>query len=511
MPRTIRVGPKRWSGRPSRLQEQAQNNLGIIMTDEMNRNQQFRTPELEILDAYYESRQYDDLQDWNEATISPGEYVPTRKRKPRIIYNLPKVLVDKVASKLFGAQVFPTFLVEDDPDDTEFFRSVQQVSNFRRSLMQPGKHLLISGSVFVRFYLVEGFPVIEHFNAKYCYPVFDETDELDSIEIRYVYEDPSDKDAAGRCKKKWYRMVLSKNTDILYDNPEFQSGMAMPKFTVVEENKHGLGFVQGEWFRTEKHKFSPDGYSVFGEILDFCDELNYSLSQTSQAVGYSQEPQLTVNNIDEDELDSLIKSSQKAWNLGHEGKAQFLESNLAGAKVAEEQRDHMRTRALDVARVIIHDPEKMAGHAQSGKALEILHGPLVELVDELRTMIEPCLRNLLVKLGMALIETSSDVIDVPKGYQPESVDITLQWPAIFPLTLEDIAQKVAAAVQATTANILSRESATRWIASEFGIENVEEELKKIESQPILNPFGSFGGGGFGGGGGKPGTSDESGQ
>lgn len=502
MARTIRVGPKRWAGRPSRLQEQVNNNLGIIMTDDMAKNQQFRDKQLDQYDAYYESRQYDDKMNWEEA-VKSDRYIPVRDRKPRIIYNLPKVLVDKVASKIIGDKVFPTFSIEDDPDDTTFFRVVQRLCEFRGSLVQPIKHLLKSSSVFVRFYLVDGFPVIEHYNSKYCYPVFDERGELDAVEIRYVFEDQDDKDANGRPKKKWYKLFLSKAQDILFDTPDFVSGTTLPTFTPVQEVTHDLGFVQGEWFRTEKHKFDPDGYSVFGEILDFCDDLNYSLSQSSMAVGYNQEPQLTVTNIDEDELEELIKSSQKAMNLGKDGKAEYLETNLTGVETAEKQRMHNRQLALDVVRVVLHDPEKMAAHAQSGAALKVLNGPLLELIDELRTSIEPSLRNLLVKIGEALLETGSEAIDVPAGYVPDSVMLTVNWPDIFPLTIQDILAKVGAATQATTAKIMSREYATRWIAPDVGIENIEEELQRLEAEPDLNPFGSFGAFGGGGGGGEP--------
>lgn len=498
MARTIRTGDKRFSGRPTRLQEQVRNNLGTIMTDSMSKNQKFRDQELDTLDAYYENRAYDDLMNWDEACgQNQEEYVPVRKRKPRVIYNVAKVLVNKVASKLVGSQSFPTFSVEDDPDDTQFFRVVQKAANFRRKLLQPIKHMLISGSVFVRFYLVEGMPVIEHFNSKFCYPQFDAKGELSVLEVRYVFADPDDKDANGKPVEKWFRMVLTQDTDIMFDNPPYRPG-STPQFKQIEENNHGLGWVQGEWFRTEEHKFSPDGPGLFSDITDFIDDLNYSLSQTSQAVSYNQDPQLAVNGIDEDELDKLIRSSQKAWNLGREGKGQFLESNMNGVKEARESRSESRNRMLDVVRVIMMDPEKVVGNASSGKAMEILHGPLCELIDELRTVIEPSLRNLLVKLSLTLLafgeRGDETVIDVPPGYVPESLDLTLAWPAMFPPTIEDIQKKVAAAVQATTAKILSRETATRWIGPDLEIEDIDAELEKIAAEPDLpSPFGSFGG------------------
>ena len=491
------ITKSRFAGFQSRLRVQAANNLGIIMSDQMTQNNIFREPELDLYDAYYENRQYDDLPTWENAQSQDGEYIPVRKRKPRIIYNLAKVLVDKVAAKLIGSSVFPKFIVEDDPEDTEFFRIVMKASHFRRHMLEPMKHMLRSGSCLVRFSLINGVPIIEHYNAKFCYPTFDESGELELVDIRYVYDDVDDKDSNGKPRTKWYKLTLSKTSDILYDNPIYQEGQGLPKFVEVERNDHNFGFVQAEWFRTGKFKFSHDGLSLYGDILDFIDEMNYSMSQTSQATSYNQDPQVVASGIDEDELDTMIRSSQKMWNVGRDGEVTMLEAGMEGVKQAGEVRADFRNRMLEVVRVVLHDPEKIVGNAQAASALEILHAPLLELIDELRTQIEPELVNLLVKISMVMLLMNAEgfdtVLETPEGFMPQSADITLQWPAIFPLTLDDKSKRTAAAVSAAGASIISRETATRFLATDFGIEDVEEELAKIAAQPVLNPFGSFGG------------------
>ena len=486
-------GNKQRFAQYSRLQQQARNNLGIIMTDQMNAPKKFRDDNLDVLDQYYECRQYDGLQDWNEASESKV-YVPVRKRKPRVVYNVAKVVIDKVAAKLCGDGMFPTFLVEDDPDDTQFFRIVQKACGFRRNLIDPIKHCLVSGSVFVRFFVVDGNLSMEWANAKFCYPEFDETGDLEQIEIKYIFQD-TETDSTGKRIWKWYRIVLTKTADILYDNPEYKEGNA-PTFVEVDRAEHDLGWVQGEWLRTNKKKFDVDGDSLIIDILPFIDELNYSLSQTSQAIAYNQEPQVVVNDIDDDEVEKLIKSAQKSWNLGRNGKAAFLESNMKGVETAEDSRDHMRQFMLDVVRVVLHDPEKMAASASSGEALKVLNAPLVELIDELRTILEPSLINLLIKIALTMLELHArgeeTILTVPSGYLPESLDLTCKWPPLFPTTIADLTAKVAAASQASSGMLISRESLTRWLAPDFGIENVEEELQKLEAEPIFNPFTGFG-------------------
>lgn len=502
MARTIgNIGPrtKNGAGGMSRLQQFAQNNLGVkFMGSTQGSGRIFRKDCLDKYDSYFENRQYDGKQDW-ESAVKSELYVPIRDRKPRIIYNVAKVIVNKVTAKICGAKTFPTFIIEDDPDDTEFFKTVIKAANVRRNLLEPVRRCLLAGGSFVRFFLVNGQPEMEYALAKYCYPKFDQLGELEEIEIKYVYEDWDDLDSRGEPKLKWYRLLMDKMSDVLFDNPEYAPGNLNPSFKELERNDHQLGWVQGEWLATAKNKFDADGPSLIEDILGFIDDLNYSLSQTSQAVGYNQEPQLSVSGVDEEELDQLIRSSQKAWNLGRDGKAEFIESGLEGVKQATEVRGDNRNRMLEVVRIVILDPEKIAGSAQSGKAMELLNEPLVELVDELRAIFEPKFRNLILKLSLTMLVMNArgeeTALQTPEGYVPKSMDLTVNWPPIFPPTLDDITKMCGAAVQAATGNLISRETLTRWLGPIFGVENIDEELQKIASQPPPpNPFGGFGGG-----------------
>jgi hypothetical protein len=484
----------------SRLRQHARNHLGVIMTDDASQAQVYRSDLIDLLDRYYDNEQYDDLMEW-ESCVDQEDYVAVRKRKPRIIYNVAKLVTNKVAAKLVGSQTFPTFSVEDDDDDTAFFRTVLKGCKFRSKLIEPVKRALSSGACFVRYYLVNGSVQIEYAQSKYCYPKFDAVGELEEVEIKYLFDDESDKDSKGKAKEKWYRIILTKTADILYDTPEYRPGVK-PEFNEVARADHGLGWVQGEWLVTHKEKFGFDGYSLYGDCLGFIDELNYSLSQGSQAMSYNQEPQLVVKGMDEDELDGLVRSSQKAWSLGKIGEAEYLQTEMAGVEAAMKLREEMRNRMLEVIRVCIQDPEKdKGGAAQSGEALKQLNAPLVELVDELRAVFEPILVNLLLKIALTCLHYNAlgedTIIETPKGYFPSSLDITVAWPPVFPPTLTDIAQAATAATALSQGNIISRESLTRWIAQMIPtVDNVEEELKKIATQePLPSPFGTFGDGG----------------
>jgi len=454
-------------------------------------NKKYRDPKLEMYDAYYDGRQYDHLLSWDEVNDENGAHIPVRHRKPRIIYHFPKVLCQRITSKLVGESTFPKFIVENDPFTEEYLRFIVKASKLKSRILEPIRRVLSNGSGLVRFYMIDGAIKIESYLSKYCYPEFMPNGELKSVRIQYVYSDKDDLDENGKPKEKWYKMELGQMKDVLYDNPEYEKD-SEPKFNVKSVAEHNIGFVQAEWFKTADIRDSVDGYSLIGDVLDFVDELNYSLSQGSQATQYNQDPQLLINRMDEDEVDTLIRSATKAWNLGREGNAQFLESNLNGVQVAGELRDKVIKSVQDVARIVFLDPEKIVGSAQSAKAMEVLHGPMLELIEELRNPIGNCMKGLVLKMAMTnllLIEQGAPApVNVPPGFRPQSFDIEIQWQKVFPMTMLDLQQKVQVASSVTGANLISRETATKWLAKDFGVEDIEEELAKIESQPVINPF-----------------------
>lgn len=484
---------RRFAGVATRTQLAAANNLSIVLSKQTARTK-YRNPALEIYDSYYEGRQYAGMTPWLQSLSNDNQYIPVRQRAPLINYKLGQIIVMRLAAKLMGSRTRPEIRVEDDPNTEAFIKAILQTSRLYSNILEPIRRELASGSVLVRFAIVNGQYKIEHFLGKWCYPEFDDIGNLTACRIKYIYEDEQDLDSQKNPKKKWFQMDLGQFVDIMYDNPEAKD-QSEPVFQEIERVQHDLGFVQAEWMKPNEKQDTFDGDSLIEPIMGFIDELNYSLSQSSNAVSYNQDPQLAIKNMDEEELETLIRSTTKAWNLGKEGEAAFLEASLEGVKTAMDLRDKMKIGVQDLTRVVMLDPEKIVGSAQSAKAMEVLHGPMVELVEELRPQLEKHLQSLILKMAMAtlLMNSRGDIvpIEIPVGYVPKSATLTFVWPPIFPLTMQDLQQKVSIASSATGANLISRETATKWLAKDFGVENIDEELAKIAAQPILNPFGGF--------------------
>jgi len=483
----------------TRGDKKAERNLGYIQlakgdTPSKKKSKPYRSEHLEEILKYYEDRAYDGKIDWFEAEKMSGDTpIPKRDRKPFIRLNLPKLFSSRLASKLCGSQTFPQIKLEEDPDTQFYLNMIINTGLLSSKLVQGARLLALNGSALVRFYVVGGRFKVEAFNSNYCYPEFDQAGDLEKVVIQYVYKDYEELDKHGKPKKKWYRADLSKEADILYDRPDYDPEVE-PKFQVIEEVKHGLGFVQAEWFRTSESSTSPDGISLVDDCIPWLDELNYSLCRSHRAVEYNQDPQLTMKGMDEDEINELVRSNENAWNLGRDGDAGFLESGLNGVESAVQLRDKARVFLQDLTRIVLMDPEKFAGHAQSGKALEILHGPLIELIDELRPQFASHFTNLVVKMAIVNLILAKKgfpaPVSVPPEYEPQTLNFSVQWPPVFPMTTQDLLERVRWVGEAVQRNLVSRRTGVATLAKDFGVEDVDLELQMIETQPQL-------GGGFG--------------
>jgi hypothetical protein len=451
-----------------------------------------RNKQLELFNKYLDDTAYDHLRDWWDGL---KDETPVRKRKPFLRVPLPKLLASRVSARLTGSEVFPEISIEDDPESEYYFKLVQRTSIVQAAMVSASKSLTVNGSVFVRFFVVGNKFMVEHYNSNYCYPEFDAAGELAAVRVQYVFTDNSDLDAYGKPKRKWFRAEFGSVVDVLFDNPEYDQD-SEPLFQVVQQIEHGLGFVQGEWFKTGNLPNTDDGPSIMEDMIPFLDAMNYSLSLSQESTDYNTAPQLGIKGMDEDEIDTLIRSNAKAWAMGREGDARFIESNLGGVETSINLRDKNRQVIQDVTRVILLDPEKIAGSAQSGKAMEILHGPMVELINELRPQFGLHLKSLIMKMAIAnliaLRMSGVAPVMVPPGWVPMTPDFTLEWPPVFPLTTADLQQEVSLVSSAVSGNLISRRTGVKRLAKYFGVEDIEAELNEIVNQPQLSsPFGMF--------------------
>jgi hypothetical protein len=491
------TGPNRFFQGDSRSQKRANNNLGVIATGS-GKSPRYRSQKLSEVEKYLKNTQYDHLENWDVAQMNNEEHVPLHKRKPKIIFPFARVFADRVSSKLAGMSTFPKLKIEDDPETEFLMNLVINGAWIKPKMLEAAADFIVFNSVFVSFKWDDGYLNIEKYCSNFCYPVFKSNGQLESVTVKYVYDDPNETNDQGKPIQKWFKKEFGEFADILYDNPEFDStSTEEPEFAEVERAEHGLGYVQGEWISNGESRFSPEGGKdpFVVQIKDFIDALNYNLSQTHQATAYGMDPQLLIKGLSEEEVDELIKGSGKAWLMGREGEATYLEAAGSGLDQGKNTRDDFFKRVQDIARIVLLDPEKMVANAQSGKAMEVMHGPMVELINELRPWFEKGFISLMEKIMGSLILLNQRGLTtqfvMPPMYAPKSLDIKAMWPPIFELTIQDMQQLVSIGLQVANGNIVSRDTIGKWLAGkgvDFGVEDWDLERQKVDSQ---KQFGGF--------------------
>lgn len=481
-----------FQGLMSRSQKMAQNRLGRVH-EPAARVRRSRSATLDKVYKYLEGCQYDHLAAWQDC--QDESYIKVRDRRPRVIFPFAKIYQNRVASKLVGASTFPALRIEDDPDTEQFLSIIMNASFFKAKMLSAGKNLASYTSAFVRFKVEDGAIILENYNPNYCYPKFDSKGQLVEVEIKYVFES-NEIDASGKPVLKWYRWIGTQESDTLYNEPEYKPDVE-PLWEVVEQVDHGLGMVQGTWFRAGEHLNGVDGEDLpMVEQLDgFIDAINYNLSLSDSSSSYGMEPQLALKGLTEEEAGDLIKSAHRAWLLGREGDAKFLEVGGSGLEAGKNTREDLLKYASHAAQIVFLDPEKMAANAQSGKAMEVMHAALVEMVNELRPWMAKGMVELAQKILAVVVHYNNAGFETeyiaPKGWMPDSLDIQVKWPPIFPLTIQDVQQIVSIGNMMANANMLSRESAAKWVQAQgvdLGVEDWEAEVAKINGQ---KQFGGF--------------------
>ena len=462
--------------------------LGIVNKNVSDQEQvsKFRNAKLAILKAYYDGKAYDHLKDWFKSRDTK-EKSKLRSLKPPIQYNLSKTLSSRVTSKIIGKNQFAELNLGDHPDDQEFLSVFLNTTNIQYRMTEAIRLACGIGSSLFRWEIINGGLKTEVYNPAFCYPTFDDNNDLAQVRIQYTYFDKNDRDENNQPKEKWFRLDLTPMADIAYDNPEYDPE-EMPEFEEVRRNEHGIGFVQAEWFKTCHRSDSIDGYSLVEDVLGFIDDLNYSLSQTADNIEYNQNPQLAFTGPDSQQLQGLVKGVDKAWKLG-EATGMFIESSMTGFDSADRFRVKMLQDVGQITGVILLEPEKMASYAQSGKALTVLCQPFVDLVEELIPSFEKSIKNVIAKMInqtiMLHMAGQPSIMTMPQGYFPQTTEVSFKWPPVFAETNQDLQARVGVAQSASQANLISRVTATRYIADIFNIDDPEEEAFNVDNQEQL--------------------------
>lgn len=483
---------------------------------------------LDQLDAYYSGRQYSHLRhNWDgavdaygaEADIAPGWFVPLRMRKPRVRIELAKLIVRRFTAMLLGEDRFPAISVDGDDDAEDFVNALVEASNLRIKLQEARDKGGTCGTAVMSFGFVQGRPQVQVHRAKHIKVLrWADRYELRPAEALKAYRYERTTIVQGRPKAVgvYFARVWTETHEVLWEPIPEELARSGQWFDAVpsHEVRHDYGECPVYIAQNLPDSDSEDGESDFAGLLDDIDEINRLYSATSKGTIANVDPTLVIKMDPAMNTGSIRKGSENA--IFSPAGAEYLELRGDSIKTAMSLANDLMRLCLDVASVVLGDPDKMAGSAKSAAAMRILYQPMINQCDKLRAqygdgLLVPLLQGML-RAARKIHGAPGEVILLPDGRRvqdrpvltlPPRLEevgdgderrqvemprtpgrgdtIKLRWGQYFKPTLGDVKQGTEAAIAATGKTISDR-TAVQFTASMFGVTDVEAELQAIAEE-----------------------------
>lgn len=464
-------------------------------------------------EAMYRGEQYQGrglAPSWDKAPIG-GRRVPLRLQRPSVQYDLPKLSVRRVTSLLFGEGRHPTIAfelrdegAEDSAQDTASETIEKDVAKWlsdiaekgelwRKALLWARLSLAMGSGCFV-WSVVDGDVEFRVLRSLHCTPTFDKRrpGRLVALDLRYRFPREVEERGAVRVVDHWHRETWTPEAHTVFVEVPCQPGKE-PAWIVDEEVQHGLGCVPAVWVRPfdDADEGAFDGESMFTDIEDMVEDIDRVLSQKSRALRYNLDPTRVWFGLTETDEAKVRNADGPAVSVSSKTEGADvtqLELNGSSLEVAESHANAQRARALETLRIVSPDPDKLLAAANSGRALEILYAPMLELAGELRTA-----------FGAAVKQLFGQILDAARGplaargaltLQPPALPagaVCLHWGRYFAPTSLDQQTATTVATGAVSGGLLDRESATRWLCRELGISDVDAVLRALEEESASKP------------------------
>lgn len=470
-------------------------------------------------EMYYWSLQYEGMLDWNASG-------PLRKKKPRVLVPLYATAINTLERFIWGGNRFPKVMVastrgENDqpdsdeigprlfPDDattlTNFVNSIIQVGELDAAIREASTMATITTSAAIILGTRGGYLVAHAEPGKHCTPTFDPLNprKVSKLEIMYQYETEEPNGSAGLIRRMyWYRRTIDTEMDTVYKPIEIKQSMMDPEWVVDKERtvEHKLGFCPVTWLRSLPASTDAiDGRPVIDPALyNLLDRFNYAVSQRDRAVEYFQDPQWIRKNVPIKDRHNLAKNPGMMWDLPEDAQVEIMEAKGSGQETAAKHIQDLKEAFFEAVGVVLTDPNRLRASSHiSGTVLEYLHTPMMGLASDLRNDFGKAFKDLLnnaMRLCAIVSGRGEDiwiqnVNNASKTLMKSQlrgvwldVPINLFWGTYFSPTVQEQQLKVASANQALIGGLVSKNSATSYVADIFSVFDVDNERQIADKE-----------------------------
>ena len=146
----------------------------------------YRQPELEILDAYMENRQYEHLKPYDPKLFK--KTMDKRDMKPKLVVPLPEIAANIFKSHISSEESRLNFVDKKNSEKTQELKKLIEKLMLWEVLAESLPSIFATGSGFLRFWKVDNTIALKFYPSKYCYPNWDVAGNMIVITIRMIYD-----------------------------------------------------------------------------------------------------------------------------------------------------------------------------------------------------------------------------------------------------------------------------------------------------------------------------------
>lgn len=447
-----------------------------------------------IYKKVYNRSLYDNLAPWNmeyNGGQNSGEYIPLARRRPSVIYGIPKIIVNESVSMLFGDSHFP-LLRGKEQNQTDLLDYISRQCDLKSKMLSAAKKGSI-GSVCIVVKVLNRKFFLDVLETVHLTPVFDEQEPCKLINLIEKVKVTGDVlmsrgyDIEEKDKNAHFYLIREWNeTEEIYFLPykvdKEKDKEFMPSKDAKRSVEHELGFVPAVWIKNTEECHKIDGECTFEPIIDLCVEIDYQLSQLGRLLKYNSDPTLVIKDPSQLSDQQLIKGIGPI-TLGENGDAWMLEMTSGSTNAVIDYVRCLREFALETVRGNRANPDKLSA-IHSGKALQMLNANLIGFVEDLRIAYGENGIKCILNIMIAILNSGKFDVEVGKymGVTFDTAeDITLEWKDWYPPTPQDDLQEAQALQTYVSIGILSREGALKTVAEKFNVIDIKKELTQAQN------------------------------
>ncbi|OYV74688.1 MAG: hypothetical protein B7Z74_01860, partial [Deltaproteobacteria bacterium 21-66-5] len=413
------------------------------------------------------------------------EYIPVADRAPCVRYNLCRMVVEDAVSLLFGDGHFPGVQIDDEATRDALSDLIAETR--LAETMQDAAVRGSIGSVAIRLIVLRQRVFFDVFDTLYLTPEYDpeEPDRLIRIVERYKvkgrdlaakgYVIPEDALATDH----WFRREWDINNERWFVPQTVADAAAgkPPRIDAGRSVTHQLGFCPWVWIKNlGAGRDKIDGPSTFAAAVESQIEIEYQLSLGGRALKYSASPTLMLK--EPSGTGTVALAAGDTIIVSEKGDGKWLEIDGGASEAVREHVRLLREFALESIHGNRSNADKVSA-AQSGRALELLHQPLIWLADKLRLSygeggLLPLLRMVVEAARKYPLKVNGKAVRLAVD-QP----MTLAWPRWFPPTAADRSSDATTLVALTSHGLMSQETALRQIAPVYDVADPGAEASAI--------------------------------